>query len=128
MIRVHRSVSAVLVLGSLTVSARAQAAPIPEDSWCPLTRSPISNYHALPDDLKCASDQDGNNLDDEIEKEIARCVVPELRFDPEERWHRRGPGSPFFEPCPEGGMFANNPLCPSQEPLSEHCCGSAGWW
>jgi hypothetical protein len=29
----------------------------------------------------CSSDEDGNGLDDQVESELARCVVPQFRFD-----------------------------------------------
>jgi hypothetical protein len=112
-------------LGSLPTLA---AAAPPSDAWCPLSRSPFVAYHGLPTALQCAFDQDGNGLDDAIEKELARCVAPQIRFDPEERWHRRG-GSAYFEPCPENNSsFSGDPSCPAQTPFDPSCCGSTGWW
>ena len=59
---------------------------------CPLDRSPFLPWVALPDELKCDFDQDGNGLDDAIERQIAACVAPLILFDSGE--NARLPGEP----------------------------------
>jgi hypothetical protein len=69
-------------------AGEARAADVPASAWCSLRRSPFIQELAIPEDLRCKFDQDGNGLDDEIERELARCVTPEFRFDAFEE-HRR---------------------------------------
>ncbi|MBX3184999.1 MAG: hypothetical protein KF915_20420 [Polyangiaceae bacterium] len=83
------SVASFLLL--LLVPGLAAGAPgdyKKQPTLCNLSRSPFVLEQSLPEDLQCEFDQDGNGLDDEIEKEIAHCFVPTFRFDWVEE-HRR---------------------------------------
>jgi hypothetical protein len=64
-------------------SARFAAAAPPPETICKLQRAPLllPISSTMPAQLQCASDQDGNGLDDEMELQLAKCFVPELRFD-----------------------------------------------
>ncbi len=42
------------------------------------------NHALLPADIACAADQDGNGLDDIVERELANCFAPAYRYDREE--------------------------------------------
>jgi hypothetical protein len=66
------------VLAGLSISSPAFAAE------CELSRSPFILTQGLPSSLTCTFDQDGNGLDDLVERELAQCVVPRLIFDSEE--------------------------------------------
>jgi len=61
---------------------------------CPLSRSPVLLPMAMPANLDCVYDEDGNGLDDDMEVAIAQCVVPEFRFDVGEPWWSLGPQEP----------------------------------
>jgi hypothetical protein len=68
------------IVSALVASSIACALP------GPLERPPVV------DDADCILDEDGNGLDDTVEESLARCMVPELRFDARERARR--PGEP----------------------------------
>ena len=81
----------LVILSALALSSQASAQSCPfspphtvtqknaATSCEVLKRSPVL---LQPDTaLRCQMDQDGNGLDDEIEKQIALCFVPEYRFD-----------------------------------------------
>lgn len=82
---------ALVVLGQ-DASPDVYASPAP--GQCTLTRSPVLLPMAMPDDLECMYDEDGNGLDDAIEEEIADCVVPEFRFSEGEPDWSLGPEEP----------------------------------
>lgn len=50
----------------------------------PLLRSPVLLSTSMPDDVRCAYDEDGNGLDDEVEFQIADTFAPALYFDQHE--------------------------------------------
>lgn len=69
-----------LTLDFLAISRLA----IAQSPSCELTRSPFLPWGALPSELSCLFDEDGNGLDDAVERELARCFAPHLRFDSRE--------------------------------------------
>src|SRR5262245_26861505 len=75
-----------LVVSTFCVSAFAQPVDenVPATAWCVLDRSPFLAELSLPEELACCFDQDGNGLDDEIERQLAKCLTPEFRFDSRE--------------------------------------------
>ncbi|MGZ3449380.1 MAG: hypothetical protein ACXVEF_07255 [Polyangiales bacterium] len=68
-----------LILSAVAASSIACALP-----------GPLERRHETDED--CLHDEDGNGLDDAVEESLARCMVPELRFDGRERARR--PGEP----------------------------------
>lgn len=80
--------AAALTIGLLSRSAKAETAAthVPATRFCALSRSAIlPHVDAMPESLRCFYDEDGNGLDDDVETQLARCFVPELRFDAAER-------------------------------------------
>ncbi len=92
-----------------TLRAHAASSPperVPSDAWCALSRSPIlPPADAMPEALRCFYDEDDNGLDDDVERELARCFAPELRFDA---------GEPARAPNEPHALF--NVRRPSSEP------------
>jgi hypothetical protein len=70
----------LIVLAALTISRLAMA----QSASCELTRSPFLPWGALPSELACTFDEDGNGLDDAVERELAHCFAPHLLFDSRE--------------------------------------------
>ncbi len=75
------ALSVAVVLAALGLASPARAAG---PAFCALDRSPFLPWPALPAELQCDFDQDGNGLDDVVERQIAACVIPALRFDSRE--------------------------------------------
>jgi hypothetical protein len=71
-------------------------AQVPASAYCVLDRSPVILEASLPSELACKFDQDGNGLDDEIERQLAKCVAPEIRFDSAETDLRPGEPNALF--------------------------------
>ncbi len=72
--------TAPLTIALLVAAPQAFAVP-----KCKISRSPYLMSKALPPSLRCQYDQDGNGLDDEVEREIAACVAPAIVFDSAEQ-------------------------------------------
>lgn len=70
------------------VSEAAAAVQRGPTAWIPLERDPLLLHHALPPELQCEFDEDGDGIDDEMERKIAQAVVPEFRFDSGENARR----------------------------------------
>jgi hypothetical protein len=68
----------------------------PVSAQCTIPRSPVLLPTAMPDDLDCMFDEDGNGLDDDMERAIAQCAAPEFRFDCGEPWWSLGPQEPHL--------------------------------
>lgn len=75
----------------------AHAENVPSDAYCILSRSPVLLASSINDPSLCEIDQDGNGLDDLVERELANCFVPALKFDLEERYKWDN----GFIPCPK---------------------------
>lgn len=71
-------VAAVGLSCAAILLVRAQPANAQSSDICVLSRSPIPLSPEMPDDIRCAYDEDGNGLDDQIEEQIAACVVPAI--------------------------------------------------
>ncbi|MBX3127875.1 MAG: hypothetical protein KF718_14225 [Polyangiaceae bacterium] len=99
------------VLGLGAVDAWAQSCPFTPPKTVTLAGSGTScEFLPRPPVLleprlgaECIMDEDGNGLDDEMEEQIARCFVPEFRFDVQERlfpWpHPDGLQPPSLAEC-----------------------------
>jgi hypothetical protein len=78
---IHPRLSIFSVALAFLATSRLAMAQAPS---CELTRSPFLPWGALPSELSCRFDEDGNGLDDAIEREIAHCFAPRLLFDSRE--------------------------------------------
>lgn len=78
----HARIVATLACSLAILLLSSSAAALPD--VCRLSRSPFIFEHSLPPELQCQFDQDGNGLDDQVEREIAACFVPTFKYDSEE--------------------------------------------
>jgi hypothetical protein len=102
------AIAALIALGCLSVVRTASAAGGAKVG-CSLSRSPFMIDSSLPASLKCQFDQDGNGLDDVVEREIARCVVPEIAYDPDELFSKTSSGG--FRSCTLSDRNADPTQC-----------------
>ena len=79
----------LLVAALLLLPKEARAGQV-----CSFDRAVVLLSTALPEELKCTYDQDGNGLDDDMELELAKCMAPLLKFDALEPPESRLSGEP----------------------------------